>query len=345
MDNPILVEVTRAGEVESAHRGAVCVVDATGRVIASVGDITRPVCPRSAIKFLQALPLVESGAADAFHVTAEELALACASHSGELVHVSRVESWLARLGLTAGHLECGCHAPSNQKAAEALVCGGGSPSPLHNNCSGKHTGFLALALHLGVPLMGYTAPDHPVQKAVLGAVEDMCGIGQVPTVRDGCSAPNVFMPLTALALGFARLGTGTGLSPSRAAAAQRIRTAVKTYPVLMSGHGRPCTALIDALAGGGIVKTGAEGVFAAVLPERGLGLAVKIDDGASRAAVVAITSLLNAFSAFRPQAADAVRGLMNPALTAWSGTVTGEIRPAMGYLMSLARSLNSGVPA
>lgn len=344
-DNPILVEVTRANEIESVHRGAACVVDAEGGIVAGVGDIAQGVCPRSAIKFLQALPLVESGAADAFRVSDEELALACASHSGEPMHVTRVAAWLTRLGLTAGHLECGSHAPSSQKAAEALVCGGGAYTALHNNCSGKHTGFLTLALHLGAPVMGYTLPAHPVQKAVLGAVGEICSVSTAATVRDGCSAPNVFMPLRALALGFARLGSGAGLTAARAAAARRIRAAVKAHPVLMSGHGRPCATLIDALKDGGIVKTGAEGVFAAALPERGLGIAVKIDDGASRAAVVAIAGLLEALGAFRAQAAAAVHGLTHPGIAAWTGAATGEIRAASGYLMSLERSLNSGVPA
>jgi L-asparaginase II len=334
--NPVLVEVTRGPKVESIHRGSACVVDARGHVVEAWGDIESPTCPRSAIKPFQSLPLIESGAADAFAVTEEELALACASHSGEPVHVERVSAWLARLGLSSAALECGAHPPSNQRAADTLTCAHEHPSAVHNNCSGKHTGFLTLALHLGVPTRGYVMPDHPVQRAVLAAVGDMMDVGQQPTVRDGCSAPNIFAPLRALALGFARVGTGHGLSPARTKAANRIVAAMHAHPVLMSGHGRPCARLIAAMPDG-IVKTGAEGVFAAALPAQGFGLAVKIDDGAGRAAVVAITALLERYKAFRAEAAaDEVLALKEPAHFAWAGSPTGVTRPAPTWLTGSA---------
>jgi L-asparaginase II len=329
--NPVLVEVIRGGTVESVHRGAACVVDAAGNIVAAWGDIERPTCPRSAIKPFQALPLVESGAAKVFGVSTEELALACASHSGEPEHVAKVAGWLARLGLSVKDLECGAHPPSNAKAAEDLACAHEHATSVHNNCSGKHTGFLTLALHLGAPTRGYVLPDHPVQRAVLTAATEMMDCGPRPTVIDGCSAPNIFVPLRALAYGFARLGTGSGLSPERAGAARAIVSALRTHPLLMSGHGRPCARLIAAMHDG-IVKTGAEGVFAAALPERGLGLAVKIDDGATRASVIAITALLEHTRAFRPGTEGEVAALRETNLTAWAGAHTGAIRAAAGWL-------------
>jgi L-asparaginase II len=245
--------------------------------------------------------------------------------------VRRIAAWLARIGLSAADLECGAHPPANAKAAEDLVCAHAHAGPLHNNCSGKHTGFLTLALRLGAPPRGYVSPSHPVQQAVLAAVTDIMDCGPRPTVIDGCSAPNVFVPLRALALGFARLGAGRGLSRTRAAAARTIVAALRAHPVLMSGHGRPCARLIAAMTDG-IVKTGAEGVFAAALPKRGLGLAVKIDDGAARASVIAITALLERQAAFRAGTEAEITALKETDLTAWAGARTGAIRPAAGWL-------------
>lgn len=324
--NPILVEVTRGDAVESVHRGAACVVDAEGRVVAAWGDVAAEVCPRSAVKPMQALPLVETGAAEAFAVTDEELALACASHSGEPEHVRRVALWLARLGRGEADLACGSHAPLHVPSAEALLRAGGRPCPLHNNCSGKHAGFLCLAAHLGADARDYVAPAHAVQRAALAAVGDMAGIdlARARLVRDGCSAPNLFLPLSALALAWARLGAPDRLPPRRAAAARRIVRAMKAHPALVSGSGRPCLTLSQSMAGGGVAKVGAEGVYAACLPERGLGLAVKIDDGAGRAAAPALAAILRGLGAFADPAAAA--SLTCVPHTAWAGGETGAVR-------------------
>ena len=322
--NPILVEVLRGGVIESIHRGRACVVDSEGKLMRAWGDVNAPICPRSSTKPFQALPLVATGAADGFSLGDEDIALACASHSGEPEHTSRIAAWLARLDLSADDLACGAHAPSGAAAYEALIRGGGTPGRIHNNCSGKHTGFLTVAQHLGVMTRGYHHVDHPVQQLVLECLGDMsdCDPEGFQTVCDGCSAPNVFMPLRALALAWARLGT------SQEAAPHRIVDAMKKHPVLMSGHGRPCATLIDAMSGRGIVKTGAEGVFAAALPEQGLGVAVKIDDGAGRAAIIAITAILESLNAFKSDAAESVRGLKKPIVTSWAGEPAGVMRPA-----------------
>lgn len=325
--NPALVEVVRGGLVESVHRGAACVVDTAGRILHQWGDIDHAVCPRSAIKPFQAIPLIESGAADAARLSVEELSLACASHGGEPAHVARVGAWLERIRCTQADLECGTHPPTHTHAAEALLRAGESPCPLHHNCSGKHTGFLTLARHAGWPTRGYTDANHPVQRGAIAALARMAGCDPAgwPVVRDGCSAANVFLPLQALARAWAHLGT--------TAASARLIAAMKAHPVLMSGHDHPCAAMIGALKGQAVVKTGAEGVYAAVLPDRGLGIAVKIDDGAGRASVVAMAALLTWLEAFTPESVDTTHALRTPPITAAAGAVTGHLRPAADWLI------------
>jgi L-asparaginase II len=294
LSNPILVELTRGGAVESVHRGSVAVCDAKGRVQFALGDIDVSVFPRSAFKMMQALPLVETGAAERYGVSDEELALACASHSGEAVHVTHVRTWLKRLGLSDRDLACGPHPPVNEDAAKALVRSGEAPTRAHNNCSGKHTGFLTLALHLGAPTRGYEALDHIVQQRVRAAIAEICGIAEADLRAgiDGCAAPNYAMPLKALATGMARIADPASLPEARAAAARRLNAAVKAHPALVAGTGRACSVLIPELRHAATVKTGAEGVFTAVIPGLKLGVALKIDDGATRASETAIASVL-----------------------------------------------------
>ena len=212
MGNPVLVEMVRGGLVESRHRGAVAVVDADGATVLALGDVARPVYPRSAVKPLQALPLIESGAADRYGFGDQEIALACASHGGEPAHVEVASRMLARAGLDASALECGAHWPSHQPSSQALARTG-APSALHNNCSGKHAGFLCVACAAGVEHCGYVKAKHVVQREVRGALEELTGVGLSADVCgiDGCSIPTWAVPLTALAHGFARFGTGQGL--------------------------------------------------------------------------------------------------------------------------------------
>ena len=188
LDNPVLVEVTRGEMVESRHRGSVAVVDHEGRTVLSLGSIEAPIYPRSAIKPLQALALVETGAAEAFGLSDAEIALACASHDGEPRHVSTVEAWLARIGCSTGDLECGPQLPSHEASAATLIRTGREPGPEHNNCSGKHSGFLSVARQLGAPTRGYIDLEHPVQQTVLGILEQMTGLdlGDAPRGIDGC---------------------------------------------------------------------------------------------------------------------------------------------------------------
>ena len=331
MPNPVLIEVTRGALVESIHRGAVAVAHANGKLRLSIGDIAQPVYPRSALKPVQAIPLAESGAADAFKLGDEEIALACASHSGEPMHTDRVSVWLKRIGCTADDLACGTHPVRYEPVAEAMIRAGQKPTRIHNNCSGKHTGFLTVAKHLGAPVKGYEKVEHPVQRAVVEALKDLAGMeGELPWGVDGCCAPNFALPLSNLARAMARIADPQGLSPKRAAAAKRILHAMMAHPELVAGTGRVCTALMHEGNGKLAVKTGAEGVYVAILPEMGLGIALKIDDGAGRAAEAAIAQMLLNLGAL-PAGGEA-SGLARTPVNNTRGERVGERRPAEALL-------------
>ncbi len=333
--NPILVDVLRGGTVESAHGGALAVLDADGGVVARLGDIDRPIFPRSAVKVLQALPLVASGAADALALTDAELALACASHGGEERHAQTAAGMLAKAGLAAAALECGTHWPYNEVAARALAAQRREPSALHNNCSGKHAGFLCLAcaLHRGKPdlqqyVRGYVSPEHPVMREVTAALQATTGhdLAHTPRGTDGCSIPTFALPLRQLALAFARFGTGVGLSADHARAAQRLRRAVAAAPFMVAGSGRFDTRVMERLGARVFCKVGAEGVYCAALPERGFGVAIKIDDGNNaRAAEVVMAAVIEAFVALDDAEAALMRSLSELPLTNWNGIEVGRL--------------------
>jgi L-asparaginase II len=296
--SPILVEVTRGRLIESRHRGSAVVANAEGTILAAWGDADLPVYPRSSIKPLQALALIETGAAKRFAVSSEEIALACASHDGDTEHISRVAAWLGRMGLSEADLECGAHAPTAPAAADALVREGRAPSPIHNNCSGKHAGMLASALHLGEPTKAYLAPDHPVQRRLKRLLAEMSGtnLADAPTGVDGCGIPVYAMPLKGLARAMAGLARPDTLAPPRAEAARGVIAAMTRHPRLVSGQGRFDTEAMAAGGGQFVVKGGAEGMHAAAIPGLGLGIALKIEDGAGRASAVAMTALLGRFT-------------------------------------------------
>lgn len=328
---PVAVEVWRGERIESRHRASLALVDRDGRLVAALGEPDAPVFPRSAIKPLQALPLVESGAADAAGLGERELALACASHGGEPVHVGLVEAWLGRLGLAEDALACGPHPPLHLPSAEGLVRAGERPGRRHNNCSGKHAGMLTLARHLGAEAAGYEQPGHPVQQAIRAALDELTdGALRDPPAIDGCGVPTWALPLRALALGFARLATPDGLAPARAAAARRIVLAMVREPLLVAGSGRLCTALLE-LGGGLVAKTGAEGVYAAALPGSGLGLAIKVEDGAARAAEVAVVAALLELGWLPPALRRDLARFARPILRNHAGAEVGRIQPAPGW--------------
>jgi L-asparaginase II len=329
MDNPILVEVTRGPQIESQHRGTAVVVDEGGATVLALGDVECRVYPRSAVKALQALPLVESGIADKLGLSNEEIALACASHSGEPAHVAAAASMLRKAGRDESCLECGIHWPMSEEAARALAASGKKPGALHNNCSGKHAGFICLACGLGEEPRGYVAAAHPVQQAVRAALEDLTGASHGEEVRgtDGCSIPTYAVPLPALAFGFAKFGAGIGMAEGCTGAARRIRRAVAAHPFMVAGTGRFDTEVMQAFAEDVFAKSGAEGVHCAALPGLGYGIAVKADDGTKRSAEVMIAALLRRFLPDDDERATVLDRLARRELTNWNGAVVGEIRP------------------
>lgn len=332
--NPILVEVSRGDMVESYHRGAAAVVAANGRLVAAWGDVERPVYARSAIKPLQALALVESGAADRFKLDDEEIALACASHGGEFAHIECVTRWLVRVGLTPNDLECGPHLPLNEQAAADLLRAGGIVSRLHNNCSGKHAGFLTTALHLGKPTDGYLNADHPVQRYWQEVLSEMAqaDLAPAPAGVDGCGIPVRGLSLRATANAMARLADPVGLTPARAAAARAVVRAMIKAPFMVAGSGRFCTEVIRHASVPLVVKTGAEGVFTAALPGKGLGIALKIDDGAARAAAVAMGAILVSVGALDGAVRDTLADHLQPPVCDRAGLIVGHVRPVAAWL-------------
>ena len=328
MSNPVLVDVMRGDVVESRHRGAIVVCDGDGRVVLSLGDVERPVFPRSAVKAIQGLPLIESGAADRYGLTEAEIALAVSSHSGEPLHAETSLSMLRKAGRDAGCLECGAHWPSNELVSRALAKSGAEPSALNNNCSGKHAGFVCLSCNMDEDPTGYVKAGHPVQQAVRGALEAVTGAAHSADRMgiDGCSIPSYTVPLSALALGFARFGTGRGFGPERAKAAARIRAAAAAHPFMVAGTGRYDTRLMGLLGARAFTKTGAEGVYCASLPELGYGIALKCDDGAGRAAEIALGALIARFLPMDDAMQAAFAPLRETVLKNWNGIEVGRIR-------------------
>lgn len=309
----LIVNILRGPVIESRHLVHALVMNGAGETVASYGDIGRLTFPRSTLKLLQALPLVESGAAERFNLSDAEVALACASHSGEEKHVSAVAAWLARLGLDETALECGAQPPRTNKVHGA--------SALCNNCSGKHAGMLTLALDMKAPTTGYTNVDHPVQRAILARIGEICGAALAQDVCgiDGCSAPNPAMPLQNLARGFAALIKET--SPG----ARRILQALAKHPDLVAGTDKLDTVLIESSGGAVISKTGAEGVYIALIPSKDAVVALKAEDGATRAAQAALYTLLEKHQLADRAALDALRPIALPVLRNWRGTETGKI--------------------
>lgn len=332
MANPVLIEVTRGKIVESVHTGALAIADARGDIVLGLGDIVRPVFPRSSIKSLQALPLIESGAADRYAFTDDELALACASHTGTARHTATANGMLQKLGLGEPALGCGAHTPLGASAAKELWRSGGQPTQLHNNCSGKHAGMLATALHLGEPIADYWQAGHPVQARVHETLCEVTDLELGPDTLgiDGCSVPNWAMPLAHMAAMFARLVTGTGLGEKRKQAFQRIMQACWQAPEMIAGPGRADTVVMANAPGRVFMKTGAEGVYCGGFPELGLGFALKIDDGATRASAGTAMTVIEHLV---PEA----RGLMRRnVIKSWRGIETGHIRTATSLTDALA---------
>ena len=325
MSNPVLVNTLRGEITENRHRGAIAVCDPTGRLLHSWGDIEALVYPRSSIKSLQALPLVETGAADHFNLSQAELAMACSSHAAEALHTDIVGNWLERIQLDPDALECGAHAPDHEPTAKTLVRDQIEPGRIHNNCSGKHTGMLATAQFLGEQTRGYIERDHPVQQRWFDALGDMADIDMrmLPWNRDGCGIPVIAMPLRSIATAFARVAVPDDLPTTRADAIDRITTAIAAHPFNVAGTGRLCTEIMQQTGRRVMVKSGAAGVYTAALPEKGLGVALKIDDGTGEAAQVAILAVLRHLNALHDDEIEALTDRYRMPILNTLGVITG----------------------
>ena len=320
-----LAEIWRGPFLESIHLGHAVVCDARGDIVESWGDPGAVVLPRSSAKMIQALPLIESGAATAHNLKPHHLALACASHNAARIHIDPVSDWLAAIGCTDDDYFCGPQMPRDTDVHDALIREGGTVCRIHNNCSGKHTGFLTLTKHLGAG-PDYVDPDHPVQRACLEAFERMTDETSPGHGIDGCSAPNYASTLHGMARAMARFATA-----GEGSAAFNLTRAMATYPELVAGEGRACTRLMRAMDHKVAIKTGAEGFFVAILPEQRLGIALKVADGATRAAECAIAQLLIRHGALDRFHTEAV-AFTNGSITNWDGKETGYMRAAPGLL-------------
>ncbi len=323
-----LVDVTRGGRKESIHSGTVAISDASGSLVASVGDTSRLVFPRSAVKALQAIPLIETGAADALGYDDAELALACASHNGEEVHVKSARVMLMKAGLEEGDLECGPQWPARMSDVAKLHQSYSKPCPLHNNCSGKHAGFLGLSKTLGAETRGYIDVDHPVQSTVRDVMTEMtghphrasdCGI-------DGCSIPTYPVPIANLARAFATFGTGEGLAADRQTACDMLYEACVNEPFMVAGTERFCTDIMQAMEGRVFVKTGAEGVFCGTIPELGVGISLKCSDGATRASEAMMAAIIEELLELSDEQAIVVGRYSNRPVPNRRDTIVGYVR-------------------
>jgi len=303
MSPPLIVEVHRGGFVESRHEVDIAVMGADGHS-SGWGVPARGVLTRSSMKPIQATALVESGAADAHALSPRQLALACASHSGEPAHIEVVDAWLAQLGLDVSALECGGHYPTHDASANALIASGEGFDARHNNCSGKHCGFLTLATHLGIDPAGYLSPAHPVQRDhVTPTIEELCGVSlaDATPVIDGCGIPVWEVPLDRFASGWVALNDRP--------AGRRVLAAMAAEPAMVAGSGHICSRVIATSEGRVVMKPGAEGVYAAVIPETGIGIALKVRDGAGRAAEAAMLWVLDDLGAFKGLEPDPIRNV------------------------------------
>ena len=317
-------EIWRGPFLESVHSGHAVVCDDTGQILHAWGDPEAVILPRSSAKMIQALPLLRSGAADAFGLKPQHLALACASHQAAALHTGLVGDWLETMGLADEDFRCGTAEPGDDAARNALICAHEKPCQIHHECSGKHAGFLTVNKHLGGG-PDYEKPDHPVQKACLDAFEQITGLTSPGYGIDGCSVPNFATTLHGMARAMAHFAA----APDGSAEA-RLHQAMRLHPELVAGETRACTNLMRAMNGKVAVKTGAEGFFIAILPELKIGVALKAACGTKRAAECAIVSILVKLGAIDPNHPEALK-YRNAPIENRRGIITGTLKPAATF--------------
>lgn len=326
-ENPVLVRIRRGEATESQHRGAWVLADSNGKVLDGMGEFSSPVFVRSAVKSLQALPLLETGAAERFGYSDVEIALTLASHNAEARQTEAVAGLLARLGLAESDLQCGAEPPRDPEARARLRANSGKPTAIHNNCSGKHAGFLALALHLKAPKERYLDPASPGQTLVREAVLAMSGVkkADLTTAVDGCSAPTFRMPLSGLATAFARITNPSGLERCRREACERMVASVAAHPEMIAGaHQRICTDLARVSRGRIFPKIGGDAVYGIGICGADRGLAIKIDDGSNRGLQPLVVALLLRFGFLSSSEAEALDPWRQETIRNWAGLAIGS---------------------
>jgi L-asparaginase II len=328
----LLVEVTRGGRVESSHYGDIAVADHQGNLLASMGNPETWVCLRSMAKPIQALPVITTGAGQAFGFGPEELALFCGSLNGQDFQVAIVEKVLARLGLTASNLQCGIHAPSHRPSAAALTQGGQQPGTVHNNCAGKHAAMLALCVHQNWPVANYLDTQHPVQQLILETIAEVTEMPapQITVAIDGCGAPVFYVPLVRIGMAYAKFAAAAQGSLPAGPLTQAMATLARAclaHPRLIAGDGRLCTDIMQALPDRVLAKTGAEGGYALALIDAGFGAAIKVSDGHARGLNPTAIETLAQLNVLTPEAATALAAYHWPVIRNHRKEIVGQVQP------------------
>lgn len=336
MQNPILVEVYRANVLESFHRGVICVVNENNEIIFSKGNVDQVCYPRSAMKFIQVLPLIVLGGIEKFGFTLQEIAIMCGSHNAEQEHLTMVESILSKIGLNKNNLFCGPQYPSSKRDANNLIKADKKPEHIHNNCSGKHAGMLALCQLINVPIQDYINPNHPIQQLILDYVEKIYEYpkAKMATALDGCSAPIFSIPVLNQAIGFKNL-VSNHYEKKLANACKIVVEAVSKYPFMVAGSKRYCTDLMQITAPQIIGKTGAEGIFCMSLPEQKLGVCIKIDDGKMLPQYNVAQAFVEATGLFSQETLKPLHHYLQEPLTNFNKFTVGEIKTFDGLFAGL----------
>jgi L-asparaginase II len=341
MTADVLVKVLRGGLVESLHRGHIAVVNSKGELMYANGNPQEVVYARSSMKPLQAIPIVETGAADHFHFDHADLSLTCASHNGEDQHTNRVLSILERAELTFADLQCGTHNPRWQETYEALIKAGGEVTAIYNNCSGKHSGMLATAKHMNETTADYYKIDHPVQQRIIEAISDLTEVPkeEIEIGIDGCGVPVHGIPLQNLALGFAKMADPSSLPVKRQEAIHKITTAMMEAPEMVGGTDRFCSDFMHILDGRMFGKAGAEGVYCIGDKETGIGIAIKIEDGNGRATSPVAVEVLSQLSLLGEMQKGQLSSYHYPQLKNCRKETIGELKPSFTLGHALMHSL------
>jgi L-asparaginase II len=336
MQNPILVEVYRANVLESFHRGAICVVNENNEIIFSKGNVEQICYPRSAMKFVQVLPLLVLGGIEKFDFTLQEIAIMCGSHNAEQEHLTVVESILSKIGLDKNHLYCGPQYPSSKRDSDQLIRDNKKPEHIHNNCSGKHAGMLALCQLMNVPIHDYINPVHAIQQLILEYVEKIYEYPKekMVTALDGCSAPIYSIPVLNQAIAFKNL-VSNNYEEKIANACKIVVEAVSKYPFMVAGSKRYCSDMMQITAPQIIGKTGAEGIFCMSLPKQKIGVCIKIDDGKMLPQYNVAQAFVEATGLFSQETLEPLHHYLQEPLINFNKLTVGEIKAVDGLFDGL----------